>query len=248
MPTPGSRVPDVEAPTASPRSQVEAHRRGSVEPESPAPRNADGTADISNGKPESASAREASVRESGHRESNLLSEQEIHNELEHIRNNSNILEGTPPNRTAKIGEHEWIEQPGGGWCRHSNAEICVIENRVTENFDRTRQKMYVGGNSSPVRQVGETDEAYRDRLQRLWEELENRDVKTDLEVEETLEQIANIDNRLNRLGWTRKMSEVSLAQKLKTENWTDLSTLAKGEEISPPNIKAVDPTGCISKM
>ena len=101
-----------------------------VELEAPALRNADSTADISKAKPESASARDSSVRDSGRIESDRLSDRQIKNELDHIKDNPNLVEGTPPNRTAKIGEHEWHEQPGGGWCRHSDGVVCVPGTQV----------------------------------------------------------------------------------------------------------------------
>mgnify|MGYP001800929824 CR=1 FL=1 len=105
--------------------------------EPPAPKNSDDTADISGAKPESQSIRESSVEESGHIESNQLSDRQIKNELDQINENPDILQGTPPNRKARIGEHEWHEQPGGGWCRHSNSKVCVPSSQVPIKGART---------------------------------------------------------------------------------------------------------------
>ena len=38
----------------------------------------------------------------------------------------------------KIGEHTWVESPGGGgWCRHSNGSVCVPKLRVTKGPELT---------------------------------------------------------------------------------------------------------------
>jgi hypothetical protein len=136
---PRGAIPNIDTPTPKPRPKSPTHSPHSkapnvdpanparVEPEAPVPRNADGTADISNAKPESVPARESSVTDSGRIESDQLSDRQIKNELDHIKDNPNLVEGTPPNRKAKVGEHEWHEQPGGGWCRHSDGEVCVID-------------------------------------------------------------------------------------------------------------------------
>jgi Domain of unknown function (DUF4157) len=132
--TPASRpetptpAPRPDAPTSAPRSDAPTVNPASptkVKPEAPAPKNADGTADINKTKPESGSARDTSVAESRRIESDQLSDRQIKNELDHIKDNPKIVEGTPPDRKARIGEHEWHEQPGGGWCRHSDGEVCV---------------------------------------------------------------------------------------------------------------------------
>jgi hypothetical protein len=111
-----------------------------VEPEAPAPRNADGTADISDAKPESVPARDSSVSDSGRIESDQLSDRQIKNELDHIKDNPNLVEGTPPNRKAKVGEHEWHEQSGGGWCRHSNGKVCVRLEDIDEAVSGLRER------------------------------------------------------------------------------------------------------------
>ena len=69
--------------------------------------------------PESAAAREQHVAESGRKESGELSEKQISEELQHIADNPLLMQGTSPNRTAKIGDHTWHETPNGSWCRHS---------------------------------------------------------------------------------------------------------------------------------
>ncbi len=68
------------------------------------------------------------VDETKHLEGPQLTQREIDRELQHIRDNPGLIQGQPPNRSAKIGEHEWIEQPGGGWCRHSDPTkvVCAL--------------------------------------------------------------------------------------------------------------------------
>jgi hypothetical protein len=176
-----------------------------VELEAPALRNADSTADISKAKPESVSARDSSVRDSGRIESDRLSDRQIKNELDHIKDNPNLVEGTPPNRTAKIGEHEWHEQPGGGWCRHSEEKrkICVPRGQgppETNNFipkqpvhmspahsvnTITEGTRFGGGNRNTVKTVAKGDvdigadmEEINKGQARL---LENGDIKTSSE-------------------------------------------------------------------
>lgn len=111
------------SPDTPPATGEAAHVTPDAEP--PAPRNPDGTAEVSNTAPETGSALASSIKDSGQVESNQLSDRQIRNELEHIRGNPDLIEGSPPNRKAKIGDHEWQEQPGGGWCRHSNGQVCV---------------------------------------------------------------------------------------------------------------------------
>jgi len=111
-----------------------------VELEAPALRNADSTADISKAKPDSVPARDSSVRDSGRIESDRLSDRQIKNELDHIKDNPNLVEGTPPNRKARIGEHEWHEQPGGGWCRHSNGKVCTRLEDIDEALSGLRKR------------------------------------------------------------------------------------------------------------
>ena len=84
---------------------------------------------------DSPAARDSNVRESAHLESEQLSNRQIRNEIDHIRDHPEILEGTLPNRRARIGRHDWQEQPGGRWCRHSNGPVCVLvvgESRTLE--------------------------------------------------------------------------------------------------------------------
>jgi hypothetical protein len=132
--TPNGRTPEIDTPNAR-TPNVDTPNPARVEPEAPAPRNADGTADISDATPESVPARDSSVSDSGRIESDQLSDRQIRNELDYLKDNPNIVEGTPPNRKAKIGEHEWHEQPGGGWCRHSDGEVCVLKEQVRQDAE-----------------------------------------------------------------------------------------------------------------
>jgi hypothetical protein len=61
--------------------------------------------------------------ESGHIDSPHLSETQTKAELDAIHRGEVPVEGAPPNRKAKVGEHTWEENPNG-WCRHST-EVCV---------------------------------------------------------------------------------------------------------------------------
>jgi len=150
--TPNVRTPEIDTPNAR-TPNVDTPNPARVEPEAPAPRNADGTADVSNATPESVSARESSVSDSGRVESDQLSDRQIKNELDHIKDNPNLVEGTPPNRKARIGEHEWHEQPGGGWCRHSDGEVCVPPNN--KDLQDLREKYNLP--DQPTIGVGKTD-------------------------------------------------------------------------------------------
>ena len=55
-------------------------------------------------------------------------------ELRFIRDNPELVRGTPPNRTARMGDHTWKETPGGGWCRHSGDPLCVLPSTAQENL------------------------------------------------------------------------------------------------------------------
>ncbi|WP_437295396.1 eCIS core domain-containing protein [Sorangium sp. So ce426] len=54
-------------------------------------------------------------------------------ELDYLARNAKnpkVVRGEPPRRTARLGEHDWIEQPGGGWCRYSTKPVCTPQNDV----------------------------------------------------------------------------------------------------------------------
>ena len=207
-----------EAPAATEAPAVPAREA----PEPPAPRRPDGTAELDGAaRTESAAAREGSVAESAALESKELSQRQIQNELDTIRENPSMVEGTPPNRRARIGNHEWEEQPGGGWCRHSNGAVCVRE------FDVTRAQMTAGNPNSPVRQLGETDAAYRERLQNL---VDNPDLAPSLET------AVEAETRLAELDARMLASERSLAQRDLATEWR-VDTLPGGRRVRP-----VDPS------
>lgn len=98
--------------------------RGATAAEAEAPRVEGGAAHVDDVSPESAAARESSVGESSHLESDQLSARQLRNEVDELADNAGLAEGAPPNRRMRMGDHEWQERPGGIWCRHS-AEICV---------------------------------------------------------------------------------------------------------------------------
>jgi hypothetical protein len=210
--TPNGITPEIDTPNAR-TPNVDTPNPARVEPEAPAPRNADGTADISNAKAESVPARDSSVSDSGRIESDQLSDRQIKNEADYVKAHPEIVEGTAPHRRAKIGEHEWREQPNGAWCRHSNASICV------RNFDQTRAKMTPDHKNSPVRQIDETDDAYQQRLKSLKDDLNNRDPATPDEMDNIVAQLDEIDQRLESLQARRSASEASLRQRSKNEDW-----------------------------
>ncbi len=87
------------------------------------PHTAEGTpvegAETKAAEPEPATKpRDEGVAASGKQE-HITSEQ-ADAEMEFLGDNSHLIEGHPPNRTAKVGEHEWRENEAGGWCRYSN--------------------------------------------------------------------------------------------------------------------------------
>ncbi|WP_438033289.1 eCIS core domain-containing protein [Sorangium sp. So ce204] len=54
-------------------------------------------------------------------------------ELDYLARNAKnpkVVRGEPPRRTARLGEHDWIEQPGGGWCRYSTKPACTPQNGI----------------------------------------------------------------------------------------------------------------------
>jgi hypothetical protein len=59
---------------------------------------------------------------------------EVEAELEHLAR-SGALEGPPGFRRGKIGEHEWIENGPGRWCRYSSNPMCVILNEGTADLN-----------------------------------------------------------------------------------------------------------------
>ena len=83
-----------------------------------------------------AAKREAGVAESGHVDSPQLSQKQLSNEIDFIEGNPHLIQDGPP-CNMKIGEHTWIENPGGGWCRHSSGSVCVPKLRVTKGPELT---------------------------------------------------------------------------------------------------------------
>jgi hypothetical protein len=88
---------------------------GERAPDEPAPREATGV-DV----PPAAATKplDDSVAVSGKQEH--ISTQQADAEMELLGDNPRLIEGEPPNRKAKIGDHEWREDPAGRWCRYSN--------------------------------------------------------------------------------------------------------------------------------
>jgi hypothetical protein len=79
--------------------------------------------------PEPAPAREASVGESSHLDSDRLSGRQLRNEVDQMADHPELMEGAPPHRTARMGEHQWREEPQG-WCRLSGRPRCFDHNGV----------------------------------------------------------------------------------------------------------------------
>ncbi|HWK90210.1 MAG TPA: hypothetical protein VNP72_09450, partial [Longimicrobium sp.] len=196
-----------------------------------APRRSDGTAEVTDG-PEPPAARERSVAESGATQSDELSSQQLANEMDHIRENPSVLEGTPPNRRARVGDHEWREQPGGRWCRHSSRDVCVTEFNLTRSEMAPRDPATGAPTDpiNPVRKLGETDEAYATRLRQIADDpgLAN--------VDDAIRRMEDAEARLAELEARTQASERSLRQAASTEPWR-VDTLPGGRKITP-----VDPT------
>jgi len=117
-------------PTAGPEPKPHAATEPKAEPHPGTESKAPGeTVEVDKVHPESAAKREASVAESGHVESDKLTPQQTRNETDQFRSRPESLEGTPPHRKSKMGEHEWREEqlPNGDctFCRHSATKICV---------------------------------------------------------------------------------------------------------------------------
>lgn len=83
---------------------------------------------------ESSAARERNVAESGAKESVELTEKQLGEELQHIADNPHLMQSKPPNRSAKVGDHTWHENPTGAWCRHSDPRkvVCSLPSPSTQ--------------------------------------------------------------------------------------------------------------------
>ncbi len=103
------------------------------------PRREDRLAQVTDTSPEPAPARETSVRESGHIESDQLSNRQLRNEIEQVNNHPEMVEGTPPNQRVRVGDHEIVEVPGGGCERHSNGRIPIP---CPSPFNEPQQPLY----------------------------------------------------------------------------------------------------------
>ncbi|HEU0016393.1 MAG TPA: hypothetical protein VFQ45_22125, partial [Longimicrobium sp.] len=192
--------PRTDAPEGAPRADA---------PEPSAPKRSDGTAEVADA-PDPPAARERSAAESGLRESDELSSRQIANELDQVRENPSMLEGTPPNRRAQVGRHEWREQPGGRWCRHSPRDVCVLE------FNATRAEMTAGKRYSPVRQLNEADDVYRARLQAIVD---------DPSLAASLDDAIAAETRLAELDARMAASEQSMAQPLQSDQQWEIGPL-----------------------
>jgi len=142
------RPPAQAAPAETPRAAEPGPTRG--EPAGELPRQVE---------PESGLARERSIEQSGHVESRELTQQQIANETRFIEDNPLLVQEGPP-RNIKIGEHEWVESPGGGWCRHSNGARCVPRLRVDrgpqltpENVDDIIAELRAKRNLTPAEEA-----------------------------------------------------------------------------------------------
>jgi hypothetical protein len=62
---------------------------------------------------------ESSVARSSQLESDRLAPEQIAKEVAYVDRHPELVEGEPPHRRAEVGEHEIVEQPGGGCARHS---------------------------------------------------------------------------------------------------------------------------------
>ncbi len=141
-------VPAGEAGAAAPRVAPPAGEAGAVPrpaarpPETPPPRAEPALPEPPPraAEPESGAARDRSVEASGHVESQELSHQQLANETKFIEDNPHLVQEGPP-RSIKIGEHEWTENPGGGWCRHSNGSVCVPRLRVNRGPELTPENV-----------------------------------------------------------------------------------------------------------
>jgi hypothetical protein len=63
---------------------------------------------------------ESSVARSAHLENDQLAPEQIAKEVAHVDRHPELVEGEAPHRRAEVGEHEIVEQPGGGCVRRSD--------------------------------------------------------------------------------------------------------------------------------
>ncbi|MCP3097289.1 DUF4157 domain-containing protein [Myxococcus sp. K15C18031901] len=124
-------------------------------------------------------AREEAVAESGRHEH--INGEQVQTELEHIGENPRLIEGTPPNRRARVGEHEWREGPDGRWCRYSlTPTVCSTSGPPGVSPAPPRSVDDVRGEMKPLREAernGTLTDAQRERLNQLDQEL-NRHYQT----------------------------------------------------------------------
>ena len=114
---PSRQITPTESPTPNP-SPSRAQRDVDVEPNSPA-------------------TRDANVQKSSQEvDSPDLTDQQVSDELDFLRDNPKHFEGDAPNRTAKIGQHEWREKPNGAWCRHSDNPQCFLSGQNSSGKNR----------------------------------------------------------------------------------------------------------------
>ncbi len=112
------------ARTEAPASEGAAPTSGPTPDPTPAPTRAGDQIELTDAMPESAVAREASVAESGSLPNERMGAQRIRNEVDELNAHPERVEGTPPNRRAEMGEHQWREA-GPVFCRFSPTRICV---------------------------------------------------------------------------------------------------------------------------
>ena len=104
--------------------------------------------------------------ETGHIESDKLTPEQLHGETEMLAEHPDMVKGTPPNRRAEVGEHEWMEEPLPDgecrFCRHSAARVCIKTPELrTAELEKAEQRV----ESATAHAQERADEAATARLE-----------------------------------------------------------------------------------
>src|SRR5262249_50848539 len=104
---------------------------------------------VAEGEVGTTAARDARVESTGHVENKALAPRDAQAQLEYLADNPHLIEGTPPTRRAKLGDHLWEEQPGGGWCRHSDGDLCT---KLPKKLEKALQERAPIAKDAPVKE------------------------------------------------------------------------------------------------
>jgi hypothetical protein len=112
-------VDDVRVPGAA----DDVHAPGAAD--DAVPPAAESRARVEDTPPARGAERDASVDRSSRLDSDEITPREAASEVAHVDDHPELVEGVPPNRRARVGEHEIVELPGGGCVRRSTGALPV---------------------------------------------------------------------------------------------------------------------------